>query len=94
MDSNRRDGFVHNQPKVLAERQALGRILVEKLKYRMPVLIDPLDNRADTAFAAWPERIYVIAAGGRVHFKGGMGPFEFKPEEAARSLEEMLGSGL
>jgi hypothetical protein len=93
MDSNVKDGFVHNQPKVLAERQALGRILVDKLKYRMPVLIDPIDDRAEKAFAAWPERIYVIGAGGRVAFKGGMGPFEFKPEEAVKSLEEILGPG-
>jgi hypothetical protein len=94
MESNKRDGFVHLQPKVLAERQALGRILVEKLKYRIPVLIDPLDGRAEKAFAAWPERIYVMAPGGRVAFKGGMGPFEFKPEEAEKGLEQILGPGL
>jgi hypothetical protein len=92
MESNRRDGFVHTQPKTLAEREALGRILVEKLKYRIPVVIDPLDGRAEKAFAAWPERIYVIGAGGTVLYKGGMGPFGFDTDEAEKRLAEILGS--
>ena len=90
MDSNRRDQVVFNQPKVFAERQDAARILVDRLKYRMPVAIDHMDNRADTAFAAWPERIYIIGADGRVLYKGGMGPFGFHPDEAGRKLGEVL----
>jgi hypothetical protein len=56
------------------------------------VLIDPMVGSAEREFAAWPERIYVIEAGGRVAFKGGMGPFGFEPEKAVRSLERILGS--
>jgi hypothetical protein len=49
-----------------------------------------MDGRAEKAFAAWPERIYILGAGGRVLYKGGMGPFEFKPEEAEASLKGIL----
>ena len=66
------------------------KILVERLKYRMPVAIDSMDNRADAAFAAWPERIYIVGPGGRVAYKGGMGPFEFDAQEAGERLSDLL----
>ena len=90
MDSNTEEQIVFNQPRVVAERRAAVRILVERLKYRLPVAIDAMDNRADQGFAAWPERIYIVGPDGRVLYKGGMGPFEFLPEEAGEKLAELL----
>jgi len=86
MESNRKEGFVHRQPQTMEERQKLAGILVDRLKYRMPVALDPIDGRAEKAFAAWPERIYVIDRGGRILYKGGMGPFGFDPKEAEGTL--------
>jgi len=90
MDSNREDKVVFKQPRHFAERQDAARILVDRLKYRMPVAIDAMDNRADQAFAAWPERIYIVGPGGRILYKGGMGPFGFLPEEAGKKLSEAV----
>ena len=90
MDSNKQEGIVFRQPRNLAERKQAAAVLVERLKYRLPVAIDPLDGRAEKAYAAWPERIYIIDRGGRIVYKGGMGPFEFKPEEAAAALQRHL----
>jgi len=92
MDSNRQEQIVFRQPTTFEQRQALAKILVGRLKYRSPVAIDGMDNAADKAFAGWPERIYVVGRGGRVVFKGDMGPFGFKPEEAQKSLAEYLAS--
>jgi iodothyronine deiodinase-like protein len=92
MESNREEKLVFNQPRTFDERQELAKILVERLKYRMPVAIDAIDNRADKAFAAWPERIYVIEPGGRVAFKGEMGPFGFHPDEAEKALAALVAS--
>jgi hypothetical protein len=91
MESNREEKLVFNQPRSFDERQELAKILVERLKYRMPLAIDAIDNRADEAFAAWPERIYVIEPGGRIAYKGDMGPFGFHPEEAEKALAELVG---
>lgn len=90
MDSNKEDGFVFKQPKTDDERKAAARILVDRLHYRIPVALDPLDGRAEKAFAAWPERIYIIGRDGRVIFKGDMGPFGFKPELAEGSLAKVV----
>ena len=92
MDSNKTDQVVFKQPRVLAERHDAASVLRDRLKYRVPVAIDAMDNRADQAFAAWPERIYILGAGGRVLYKGGMGPFGFLPQEAGQKLSELLGS--
>jgi len=91
MDSNVEEKIVFKQPKLFAERQDAVKILVERLKFRMPVAIDGMDNRADSAFAAWPERIYIVGPGGRVAYKGGMGPFEFDVKDAGERLAGLLG---
>jgi hypothetical protein len=90
MDVNRKENVVLRQPRTLAERRQAAKILPERLKYRMPLAIDAMDNRTETAFAAWPERIYILGTGGRVLYKGGMGPFEFRPQEAGQRLAELL----
>lgn len=92
MDSNRQEGLVFTQPKSFDERRALARVLVEKLDYRLPLAIDDLDGRAEKVFAAWPERLYVLAPGGRVAYKGDMGPFGFHPDEAEQALVEVLSA--
>jgi type I thyroxine 5'-deiodinase len=86
MDSNHEDKMVFTQPKTFEQRKALAQVLVDRLQYRMPLAVDTIDNRADQVFAAWPERIYVLEPGGRVKYKGGMGPFGFHPEEAEKVL--------
>ena len=93
MDDNRQAGLVFTQPKSFAERRSLARVLVEKLDYRLPLALDDMEGRAEKAFAAWPERLYVLAPGGRVAYKGEMGPFGFDPDEAEHALVGLLSSG-
>jgi len=90
MESNRKDAFVFNQPRAFEERRTLARILPDRLKYRIPLAVDPMDARADKAFAAWPERIYILRSGGGVAYKSEPGPFGFKPDEAEESLKRLL----
>ncbi len=90
MDSNRKESYVFKQPRSFDDRVKLARILPDRLKYRIPVAVDPLDARAENAFAAWPERIYILGSGGRVLYKGEPGPFGFKPEEAEKTLERLF----
>ena len=90
LDTNREESFVFNQPRVFDERKALAKVLVDRLKYRLPVAIDTLDNRTEKAFAAWPERIYILGAEGKVLYRGGMGPFGFHPDEAEKALATIV----
>ena len=92
MESNRKDKIVINQPRAFEERRQAARILVERLKYDLPVAIDSMDNKADAAYAAWPERLYVVAAGGRIVYRGKLGPFGFDPSEMEKALAAHLGT--
>lgn len=90
MASNREEKLVFDQPRSFEERQRLAQVLVERLHYRMPVAIDSMQDAAGKAFAAWPERIYVLGPGGTVLYKGAMGPFGFDPEQASTALARAL----
>lgn len=61
-----------------------------RLALAMPVLLDGMDNAADRAFNAWPERLCVISPQGRVVYQGGKGPYGFKPDELERFLAGYL----
>jgi Iodothyronine deiodinase len=90
MQSNRDEGVLIHQHKTLDERFAAADEGVRRLRLSMPVLVDGMDDAASEVFAAWPERIYVIDAGGRIAFAGGPGPWEFDPEAARAALAEIL----
>lgn len=90
MPSNVRDHLEFPQPRELEERRELARECVERLGLTVPVLLDGMENRVGRAFNAWPERLYVISAEGRIAYQGGKGPYGFNPEE----LEAFLGSGV
>ena len=76
----------YTQPRSLDEREAAARrLFAENATLRnAPLVLDGMDNRAEKAYAAHPERLYVIDLAARpvpvVAFKGGMGPFEYKPD--------------
>jgi hypothetical protein len=46
-----------------------------------------MDNQAEEAYAAWPERLYVIGADGTIAYKGAMGPKGFLPDEVDALLK-------
>ena len=51
------------QPKSTAERCGVARAFVEQYQFRVPTLIDLIDNNFSDTYAAWPIRFYVIQDG-------------------------------
>ena len=91
MQSNLDEDVLLRQHVTLDERFSAARAGVERLGLTMPVLVDGMDDAVSAAFAAWPERLYVAEAGGRLFSVGGPGPFDFEPDAAAAALSELLG---
>ena len=52
----------------------------------MPMVVDSMDDRVGHAYSGMPDRLYVIDRGGKVAYKGGRGPFGFKPGEMEQAL--------
>lgn len=90
MESNVDEGVLIANHVTIDDRFAAAREGVERLGLTLPVLVDRMDDAVSSAFAAWPERIYVVDADGRIADIGGPGPFEFEPDAAAAVLDELL----
>jgi Iodothyronine deiodinase len=82
MDSNVTEDVCYVQPKSLAQRLAIGNDFIRRYHFPLPFAVDGMDNAADLAYAAWPERIYIIDERGRIVYRGGLGPFGYHPKEA------------
>ena len=92
MGYNEKAGIVYNQPKTAEERVKIAHACKSGLQLELPFVLDNIENTAAALYAAWPERIYVIAKDGKIHFRGDMGPAGFKPLVAETSLKELLAT--
>jgi len=91
MPSNERDHVLLYSPRTDAERFENAGQCVRKLGIRIPALIDGIDDRTELEYTGWPERLYVIAPGGRLVYKSEPGPFGFKPKKMETYLCRVLG---
>ena len=91
MPDNEREGVVYEQPKRAEEREAVAEACAVGLKLSIPTLIDEMTNEVDRAYAALPDRLYLIDAEGRVAYRSGPGPMGFKPQELEAAIREAVG---
>jgi len=52
-----------NQPKTIEERLEIANRFVKDTGYKVPLVVDSIDNIFESKFASWPERYYVIKDG-------------------------------
>lgn len=90
MDSNDRAGVVFAQPQSLIERLAVADKCCQTLEITMPLLVDDVNDHVGHLYSGMPDRLYIIDQHGRVAYKGGRGPFGFKPGEMTQSLNMLL----
>lgn len=61
-----------------------------KMALEIPALVDEMDDAVAKAYAAMPERLYLIGSDGMVAYKGGVGPMFFRPAEWEQQIEAYL----
>lgn len=86
MSSNDRAEIAVLQPRSQTERESVAAACCARLEIPMPVLVDEIHDPVGHAYSGMPDRLYVIDRDGRVAYKGGRGPFEYKPGEMEQSL--------
>ena len=91
MGSNVRDKVLVATPKSFEDRAEVGATCVKDLKVELPMVVDEIDNRTERAYAAWPDRLYVLDGEGRITYKSRPGPFGFKVEPVAQALAALAG---
>lgn len=88
---NKKEGVLFRQPKSFVERLGIADQMCSKLDLTIPTLIDGMDNAAGKAYAAWPDRLYLVSRKGRIAYKSGPGPFGFHPPELEQAIRNELG---
>ena len=70
------------------ERVEAAEILLDykKAEDNYDILVDLMDNKAGTAYAAMPERLYVVLDG-KIVYEGLQGPFDYRMDEVEQYLE-------
>lgn len=91
MKSNLKDDVCYAQPKNLQQRLDIANDFITRFKYPLPFGVDDMSNAAESAYSAWPERIYVLDESGHIAYRGGMGPFNYKPLELRGWLAARYG---
>ena len=86
-----KDDVCYTQPKNLEQRVAIANDFTKRFKFSVPFGIDQMSNAANDAYAAWPERLYVIDETGHISYKGGNGPFKYDPKEVRAWLAQRYG---
>ncbi len=90
---NEQDGVLLRQHRSLDERVEVGASCMLKLALELPAVVDDMDDTVALAWAAMPERLYLVGRDGRVAYKGGMGPMFFRPKEWEHAIEAHLAAG-
>ena len=92
VNENEQEEVLFRQHQSMDERVEVGQACMLKLDLEPPALVDEMDDAVGRAYAAMPERLYLIGADGRVAYKGGMGPMFFRPLEWEAAIREYLES--
>lgn len=90
VESNLNESILFIQPTTYDERVEVAQACTLGLDIKIPTLIDDMDDRVNAAYAALPDRLYLIDSDGRVAFKSGPGPAGFKPDEFEEAIKLRL----
>lgn len=75
-----------------SERNEVAAVCMTKLALEpMPALVDDMEDSVNDAYAAWPDRMYLVGRDGTIVYHGGRGPFGFIPEDLEAAILEELG---
>jgi len=94
MESNIKDNIVFASPKSEDERAFVAGACVRKLGIEIPAVLDEFGNSTELAYTAWPDRLYLIDANGRVAYKSKPGPFGFHPDGLKAAVQRAVGPKL
>lgn len=90
LPSNDKLGISVAHHKDLAERRETAKSCCASLKMTIPMVVDEIDDRVGIAYSGMPDRLYIVDSQGRVAYKGGRGPFGYRPSEMEQVLIMLL----
>jgi len=77
-------------PKTIEERRAVTVQCEDALQYGIRTYVDEMDDQVAKAYAAIPTRLFLVGLDGRVVYRGGLGPYGFKPDALKIAMDDYL----
>ncbi|GAB4525158.1 MAG: hypothetical protein Fur0018_09400 [Anaerolineales bacterium] len=77
-------------PGTIEERRAVAAQCETALQYGIRTYVDEMDDRVCKAYNAKPTRLFLVGVDGRVVYRGGPGPYGFKPAELETAIRRYL----
>lgn len=74
----------------MEERAAVANTCVLILDLSIPAIIDDMDDTVRAAYRGMPDRLYIVDKEGKIAYRGGKGPYGFKPLEMEKALKRLL----
>ncbi len=87
---NIKDGIALTPARTLPEKQEHAALCLRKLDLPFPAVVDAMDGAAETAYQAWPSRLYLVGRDGKVAFATRLGELDFRPDELDSAIREIL----
>ena len=81
----------YEDPKTIEERRDLASECGAALKFGIETYVDEIEDPVMTAYAAFPDRLYLIGEDGNVAYQGGIGPGGFDPADLESAIVVELG---
>lgn len=79
-----------HDPQSMERRREVAGQCEQTLQYGIRTYFDEMDDPVMTAYAAWPERLYLVDEMELVVYAGGPGPDGFVPAELQQALNRHL----
>jgi tetratricopeptide (TPR) repeat protein len=86
---NEREGVELAPAANLAQKQNHAVMCSRKLHLPFPAVVDGMDGAVESAYTAWPSRLFVIGKDGRVRYSTRLTELDFRPAELETALRNM-----
>lgn len=77
-------------PVTMEERRRVAGTCDVTMQHGIRTYVDEMDDAVMKAYAAWPDRLYLVGLDGRVAYAGGKGPFGFRPAQLKKAIDRLL----
>jgi len=90
--SNAKANIVFGTARDAGERVGVAGLCAKELKVEFPILVDDMQNGAADLYTAWPTRMYVVDANGKIAYKSRPGPFGFEAAGLGEALARLASA--
>jgi len=87
--SNAKASIVFGTARDTTERVSVAALCAKELKVEFPILVDDMQNGVADLYTAWPTRMYVVDANGKIAYKSRVGPFGFEAAPLREALARL-----